>query len=346
MSSVFITQPGCVLKIEGGRLVVKTEDGAKHVILLHRIHEVVVSGHAVLTTGVIGALGKAGVDLIFLGYDGRFVGRMERPLAKNLFLRKAQYRLSDDDSWSLEIARQIVGRKCGHMLVFAQRLAREKAVEGSSERIAKFKGALRGVGSAHSIGSLRGLEGFCTRLYYAILAGGIDKTEWRFTDRSRRPPRDPANALLSYGYAVLANIVESEVLSAGLDPYCGTLHAETYGRPSLALDLMEEFRPVVVDPCVLKVLNLKMLSTAHFREHIEPDENVECDAAERTAGVWLTPEGVRIYLGVIQKRLREEMEHAEMRRRMTLREIIREHVRAYRSIVDGVRNSLPELGWR
>lgn len=337
MSTVFITQPGAQLKIESGRLVIKGDDGSKHVILLHRVDQVVVTGHATISAGVVEAMTKADVDLIFLSRGGKYLGRIERPLSKNIFLRKRQYAKCDDPLWCLEVAREIVRRKISVMRVFAGRIRRESGLSEDADISARMDSFLRSINLADNIDSLRGMEGVATKAYFSILSQGIDDEDLKFSQRTRRPPADPANALLSFGYVVLSNAVHSDILRHGLDPFCGVLHADSYGRPSLTLDLMEEFRTILIDPCVLKVFNLKMLKTSHFQEH-EEDSGIR--------GIWLTPDGIKIYLGAIQKRMQEEFFHKEFGRKMSFRKIITAHAGAFRDVIMGVRKVLPEMGWR
>ena len=183
--------------------------------------------------------------------------------------------------------------------------------------------SIQQVGSATNAESLRGIEGAGTAAYFGVL-GNFLPEELHFKGRNRRPPKDPANALLSFGYALLANSVEGAVYLAGLDPYLGFLHVVDYGRPSLALDLMEEFRPVLVDALVLDLAN-------HGRVRSE-------DFEERDGGVFLQGEGRKRLIEGYQRRLEERVAYpvsAERVERISYRRCLEYQVRRLARVVLG-----------
>ncbi len=259
-------------------------------------------GWAGATTPALLALLEAGVGLTFLNRQGQLRGRLSPPTGKNLPLRRCQYRQADDLAFGLRLSRDIVAGKLRNSRTMARRMLRSgtEPPAGQFERlVAALKAAdymaIAANGDAAALTArksyLMGLEGRGAKAYFSILRRALGE-RLVFAERSRRPPRDPVNALLSLGYSLLTNNIISALELVGLDPYCGFLHGlSAYGRPALALDLMEEFRPIVVDSVVLTVVNKRMLTSQDF----EP--------ARQGEGVYLTRRGLRIFLEQYTHRL-------------------------------------------
>ena len=208
-----------------------------------------------------------------------------------MLLRQKQFKRYEDDPFRLRVAQAVVEGKLRNMRTLLMRLARRRKVDVGAVAH-RLRRSIQQVGQATNAESLRGIEGAGTAAYFGAL-GSFFPEEFAFKGRNRRPPKDPANALLSFGYALLGNSVEGAIYTAGLDPYLGFLHVVDYGRPSLALDLMEEFRPVLVDALVLDLVN-------HNRVQSE-------DFEARDGGVFLQGEGRKRLIAAYQKRLEDRV---------------------------------------
>jgi CRISPR-associated protein Cas1 len=233
-----------------------------------------------VTAATLQALMDRQTPVCYLSQHGRYVGRMEPALSKNALLRSAQYRAAFDPGATLQLARQMVRGKLTNMRVLLQRANREVQASPVTRAVDQMKTTITALDSTGSLDQLRGLEGAGSAMYFGVFNHLIKASDISFVKRVRRPPTDPINALLSFGYALLANDIQSTVNAVGFDPYQGYLHVEHYGRPSLALDLMEEFRPVIVDSLVLTCVNKRIIGADDFAVELGQVHRLK-DAARR-----------------------------------------------------------------
>lgn len=247
MRIVHLSEPGGELRVDGERLVALRNGAVLATVRLPQMRTLVLHGAQHLSGPVIARLLARGVEVVFLTSDGRYRGRLETVPSSAALLRIDQARAAADGARRLELARAVVRNK----LESQRRVLRALRWEPP----AAWWQAVRLLGAASSVAELSGGEGWATRAYFGVLRGALpqvrDEPRWR---RRRRPAPDPVNALLSYGYTLLLARVHTAVLVAGLDPYLGMLHAPGRGRPSLVLDLMEEFRAPLVDFTVVRLL--------------------------------------------------------------------------------------------
>ena len=320
MATLYVTEQGARVEKEHLRLLVTREDEVLLAVPLARVSHVVLVGQVGITTPALLALLQAGVGLSLVSRAGRLVGRLEAPAGKNIALRHAQYRQAMDGARCLAVSRAIVAGKLANCRAIARRRARGWP-DGAAEQIGRINAALDRVESAPDLAALRGIEGEGTRSYFAVwrraLQPGVP-----FGKRSRRPPADPANALLSLGYTLLAANLMAACEVAGLDPYDGFYHADRYGRPALALDLMEEFRPVIVDSLVLNLVNREMLSAEDFEEGTD-------------GGVYLRQAGLRTFSRQYTSRLNAQVLHPETGRRLTYQKWFEVQAMAMRRVIEG-----------
>jgi CRISPR-associated protein Cas1 len=177
--------------------------------------------------------------------------------------------------------------------------------------------------TCQAVDEIRGVEGAGTKAYFAILRNAIFwQGEKVFEKRTRRPPKDPVNSLLSYGYALLTAAIFTACEVSGLDPYCGYLHSDAYGRPSLALDLMEEFRPLIVDSIVMRLVNHRMIGERHF-------QSTEAGAC------FLTKKGNRKFIEAFQQRLQTEIYHPMVGRNLSYQKCFEVQARMLRKVIEG-----------
>jgi CRISPR-associated protein Cas1 len=264
MSTLYVTQQDTVLRKTDERLKVTQQSTTLLDVPMLKVSEVVIFGRVTVTAATLQALLEHHIAVCYLSEHGRYVGRFEPGLSKNSLLRSAQYRSAFDTTATLAVARQMVRGKLANMRVLLQRSNRGVDDLAVARAVEQLKIHLSALDTCRSLDQLRGLEGAGSAVYFGVFDTLLKPSGMRFAKRVRRPPTDPVNSLLSFGYALLANDIQSAVNTVGFDPYQGYLHVEHYGRPSLALDLMEEFRPLIVDSVVLTCVNKRIIGPEDF----------------------------------------------------------------------------------
>jgi CRISPR-associated protein Cas1 len=262
----------------------------------------VVFGRVVVSPALLERCALDGRGLVWLDYRGRFVGRIEGPTRGNVLLRREQHLALTDGSRTLEIAKHVVAAKVQNSRHALLRGSRESSDPDEAQRITGAANHLAGtidrVPSATDLNELRGLEGDAARAYFGVfdLLVRVDRTSFPFDIRTRRPPRDRANSLLSFLYALVLAECSSALEGVGLDPQVGYLHALRPGRPALALDLLEELRPVIADRLALRLINRRQLQTSDFED-------------QPGGAVYLAEQGRRTVLRAFQERKMENIPH-------------------------------------
>lgn len=241
---------------DGGVLRVVERDERLKEARLREISQVSIYGGVQVTTSVIRELCSRGIPICYFSHGGWFYGITHGMFHKNVELRRRQYAASEDAEKSLALARRFVQAK----ILNSRTLLRRNHSSLQSEILEGFKGDLRRATKAESIATLLGAEGMAASRYFGQFSGllrpGSDTlAAFDFNKRNRRPPRDPVNALLSFAYALLTKDFTTTLFAVGFDPHLGFFHQPRYGRPALALDLMEEFRPLIADSVVLTLIN-------------------------------------------------------------------------------------------
>ncbi len=260
---VHVTTQGSRVIREGRHLLVKKEDATYHTLFPYKLEQLVLFGNVQLTPQALKLLLRENIDTVFMRLDGRYQGRLASVEQKNVFLRKRQFLLTDDAPFCLKTAKALIHGKVANMATVAQRIARTRNNQEASRLASTIKEADRMIETVETIATLRGVEGNATAQYFSAFRIGLDR-DYDFTRRVRRPPTDPVNSVLSLMYTFLINRVYAAVRLAGLDPYPGVLHALDYGRHSLPLDLVEEFRPIIADTLTLSLFNLGVLKKGDF----------------------------------------------------------------------------------
>lgn len=247
--TLYLTEQGSTLSRRGERLVVERDGETLADVPAAKVLRVFVFGNVSLTTPAIAYLLREGKEVAFLSSRGRYYGRLISAESKNPMLRRAQLRAADDPAACLDLSRRIVVGKLQNQRRILHRRPGGKASLAAEE----ITVLIRRSESTTDLAALRGMEGLAARAYFGAFGELLEGMP--FTGRRRRPPPDPVNSLLSLGYTLLTYEAFSAVASVGFDPYIGFFHADTYGRPSLALDIMEELRPAIVDSLVLGAVN-------------------------------------------------------------------------------------------
>ncbi len=272
LNTLYVTLPESYLRLDNDTLRVEVEQETRLRVPLHHLHAVVCFGHVNLSAPLMHRLADEAIALVLLDANGRFKARLEGGISGNVLLRQAHHRVVGDPSFTLSIARCIAAGKLKNQRQVLQRGARE-ARQGDDEaclnRAAQdLAASLRALPAAPSLDHVRGIEGEAARTYFEALTRLVRpdlRDVFAMNGRSRRPPRDRMNALLSFLYAMWMNDCRSACEAAGLDPQIGFLHAVRPGRAALALDLMEEFRPLA-DRLALTLINRGQLGPQDFSE--------------------------------------------------------------------------------
>lgn len=270
---VYITTQGSKIVKEGDRLLVKKDNDVFHTMFIHKVKQIIIFGNVTITSPARRAIFKENIDTVFLSKDGRYIGRYMLEESKNFFLRKKQFDLLDDKDFPLNMSRWIVKAKLMSMSNMLMRISRTKGKHQCKNSARDIKSLMEKIDSTDNIDSVRGYEGKGSSIYFSCLNEGFTE-DYGFRKRVRRPPTDPVNSVLSLLYTFLFNRVYSAVRAANLDPFVGNLHMPDYGRYALVMDLMEEFRVIVVDTLCLSLFNLGILKKDHFIQ-VRPDEDTE-----------------------------------------------------------------------
>jgi CRISPR-associated protein Cas1 len=303
LNTLYVMTPQSYVHLENGTVRIDVEREKRLQVPLHHLAGLVTFGNVMISPALIHRLSDEGKSLVLLDEHGRFKARLEGPVSGNILLRQAQHRAANDSKTTLELARACVAGKLKNSRAILQRGAREAANPDEAVELRRaadsLAASLRASAEANDLDELRGIEGEAARRYFAAL-NLIVKPQARQTftlnGRTRRPPLDRFNALLSFLYALLMNDCRSALEAVGLDPQLGYLHAVRPGRAALALDLQEEFRAVLADRLALTLINRGQLDADDFE-------------TREGGAVLLGDRGRRLVVTAWQERKKEEVTH-------------------------------------
>lgn len=306
---LYITTPEAFLSLDGETISVKVDDSKSLRLPLHNLQGIVCFNYPGVSPALMGACAERDISLTFLRPSGRFLARITGPTKGNLLLRKKQYELAEDEAARISIAASCLLGKIANSRKVIERALRDHAllVDAPALQAASefLKSTLSAVQEATNIDSLRGLEGNAAKQYYHVFGKLIlhQKEDFRFTDRNRRPPLDNMNALLSFFYSLLTYEVASALETVGLDPQVGFFHVDRPGRPSLALDLIEELRPVFSDRLALTLVNRKQINGKGFVKKESGGVLMDDDTRKKVITAW-------------QERKKDEIVHPYLKERI------------------------------
>ncbi len=272
LNTLYVTTQGAYLAREGETVVVRVERKEKLRIPIHTLDSIVCFGQVSCSPPLMGLCGERHVLISFMSERGRFLARVHGSTSGNVLLRRAQYRAADDPGHTASIARAAVGAKIANSRTVLLRALRDfpelpsaGSLRAAEEELARILGQLR---PEAPVDGVRGHEGEASRIYFGVFDHLVvgQKEEFAFHERSRRPPLDNVNALLSFLYTLLVHDMTSALEAVGLDPAVGFLHRDRPGRPSLALDLIEEFRPFLADRLALALINRQQVKGSGFEK--------------------------------------------------------------------------------
>ncbi len=319
------------MRKSGKRLLVEKMGKIIHWVHAFKVNQMVLMGNINLSPATINFLLQEGIDTVFMSMRGKYRGRLTSQFGKNIDLRRAQFQKMEDKQFKLEQAGKYITGKLNNCRTLLRSLNRQLKSEKVINALHQIRVLSKKIPDCVSTKSLMGIEGKAAAVYFGCFAELIKVKEISFNGRNRRPPRDPVNVLLSLGYTLLANAVQTQVNIVGLDPYLGCLHEPEYGRPSLVLDIIEEFRPVLVDALVLAVINKKIIKNLDF---YCPDENEPAafDFAEEFPAkddypIILTHQGMKKFLVQFESKLNQKIFYEPRGKRFTYRDILLEQAR-------------------
>jgi CRISPR-associated protein Cas1 len=348
---LYLTEQGAEVGIKRERLEIRKNKSILDSIRLHDLEQIILCGKIQVTTQALRALVAKGIDVCFLSKSGRFLGRVGRPLGKHIELRRCQFEQLAKPAYTLPFARACLEGKLHNQRTILLRYQRRLQNEQIADALAGIRFLIQKLPQAEDLDTLRGYEGRAAALYFGVYGKLFSAPNIHFSQRIRRPPPDPVNILLSFGYTLLGHLIQGFAEAASLDPYLGALHLPDYGRPSLALDLLEEWRPVIVDVTVLRTLNSRTLRDTDFLPassldaqklwqaleppipHAAPESEFEDDPLaddeeneEEKPRLLLAPDAVKRWFAAYERRLQDEAYYPPRDQRLSYRQIIREQI--------------------
>ncbi|MDR2212572.1 MAG: type I-C CRISPR-associated endonuclease Cas1c [Pseudomonadales bacterium] len=305
LNTLYVTTEGAWLYKDGANVVMEVDGEQRARLPVHMLESIVCFGRVTMSPPLMGYCAEQGIGICYLTPHGRFMARVEGPVSGNVLLRRAQYRCSDDPVRCAAIVRHTLAGKIHNQRVVLGRALRDHGDKLSPEQESSLAHAHKRLARISdkvmlepSVDVLRGLEGEAAQSYFNVFDQliRVSGSALRFQGRSRRPPLDAVNALLSFLYTLVTHDCRSALESVGLDPAVGFLHRDRPGRPSLALDLLEEFRPLLADRVALSLINLRQLDERDFQ-------------IMDSGAVLLREESRKTVLTAYQERKREELRH-------------------------------------
>ena len=300
MGTIYITEQGATVAKTDGRILIRKDDRILQDIPAIQVDQIVVFGNAHLTTPAVQFILESNIDVAYLSSRGRYRGRLQPEPSKDGALRQAQYKKSLDFAFCLALSKEIVRGKIHNALIFLQRQRGQN--DETRAAIETLQMTFHRSAAADTLEALRGFEGAASAAYYRGLRGLL-RRGWNFQARIQHPPPDPINALLSLGYTLLYNHVFAALNIVGLDPYVGFFHQTRHGHATLASDLMEEWRVIIVDSVVLSVVNRGELNPQDFRSS--------------EGQIRLTRAGLDRFLHRYDARIQSEVLHPQLHQRLT-----------------------------
>ncbi len=331
MAVLYVVEQGAILSKKGERLVIRKGNEVLEAVPIFALDQVVVFGNAQVSAPARNLLLDRGIDTVFLTPGGRFRGRLSSYSGGNIELRRAQFQRCAQDEFLVDLGRRIVVGKLTNARTLLQRYQRRLQCRQVEQALVRMRATLSRLDRAENLDQLRGCEGEGSAAYFGCFGELLANSDFFFKGRNRRPPRDPMNALLSFGYTSLLGTVLTAVQVVGLDPFLGALHAPARGRPSVALDLMEEFRSLLVDAVAIRAANRRQLRPEEFvyRPEVEPPEGLG-ELEELTPQdypVLLGRVSIKKWIALYEEQLQTRIHYERYGCRLTYQQVVTEQAR-------------------
>lgn len=309
LNTLYVMTEDCYLTLDGENIVIQNGEKTLGRFPLHTLENILCFTYKGASPALMGACAERKIGMSFFSPRGRFLARVSGKEYGNVLLRKEQYRISDQEDRSIAYARNMITGKVYNCRWSIERTLRDHGPRVDAQRLKKVSDILHDtlpkIDGACAMDELRGVEGKAAEQYFSVLNDMIlnQKEDFFFSTRNRRPPLDNTNAILSFSYTVLAGDCANALSSVGLDPYVGFMHGDRPGRTSLALDLMEELRPVLADRFVLTLINTKAIRAGHFEK-------------QKDNAVLLNEDGRKIFFNAWQNHKRESITHPYLKEKI------------------------------
>jgi CRISPR-associated protein Cas1 len=339
LNTLFVTTQGSYLSKEGDTVLVSQEREVKLRVPIHNLGSIVCFGNVLCSPFLLGMCGERNVTLSFLTENGRFLARVHGPVSGNVLLRREQYRKADDPAASAEVARSVITAKIANSRIVLQRALRDgpelAGCAPMKQALEDMQRYIKDLQEQTTVDQVRGVEGSAAAAYFGVFDHLIstNKEHFFFKERSRRPPLDNMNALLSFLYTLLVHDVQSALEGVGLDPAVGFLHRDRPGRPGLALDLMEELRAYLVDRLALSLVN---------RQQVKPQGFTQTESG----AVTMDDETRKAVLVAWQKRKQEEITHLFLQEKVPLGLLAHVQAQILARYLRGELEGYPPFLWR
>jgi CRISPR-associated protein Cas1 len=340
LNTLYVTTQGAYLTKEGETVQVRVEHETVLSLPIHTLDGIVCFGQVSMSPPLMGLCGERGVTVAFMNLNGRFLARVDGPVSGNVLLRRRQYRWADDEERSAGVARWVVAAKIANSRMVLQRALRDypdgegaERIDAAQRHLSHLLQHLKQPGP--DVDRIRGWEGEAANAYFGVFDHLItgDKESFAFTRRSRRPPLDPVNALISFLYTLLAHDVRSALEGVGLDPAVGYLHRDRPGRHGLALDLMEELRAYLADRLALSLINRRQVKAKGFQQ-------------SETGAVVMGSDTRKTVLVAYQERKRETITHPFLKERIEIGLLPHTQALLMARHIRGDLESYPPFVWR
>lgn len=309
LNTLYVMTEDCYLTLDGENIVIQNGEKTLGRFPLHTLENIICFTYKGASPALMGACAERKIGMSFFSPRGKFLARAVGKEYGNVLLRKEQYRISDDDARRIVYARNMIVGKIFNCRWSIERTLRDHAYRVNAEGLKEISNALYKtlpqIDEASNLEEFRGIEGKAAERYFSVFSEMIlnQKEDFAFNTRNRRPPLDNVNALLSFAYTVLAGDCANALSSVGLDPYVGFMHGDRPGRTSLALDLMEEFRPVLADRFILTLINTKAIQALHFER-------------QKDNAVLLNEEGRKVFFTAWQNHKKENITHPYLKEKI------------------------------
>jgi CRISPR-associated protein Cas1 len=298
MSYLYVYEHNTDICIKDNQIVAKKPDECKIIFPIERVEGIILFGKINVTAGVIIECLQRGIPLTWLSPTGSFFGRLESTQHVNIERQTKQFSLRKDGRSVINFSKQVIKAKIANQTVILRRYNRYKKYEIINTIINEMWMLIRKISQADTVEKILGYEGAASKKYFQCLSILADE-DFKFGGRNKRPPRDKFNSLLSFGYSLLLNIIHLSLVNKGLNPYAGLIHQDRQGHPALASDLIEEWRPVIVDSLVLSLVNGHIIKQEHFSD---PDEK---------GGIYLNHKGIKIFITEFEKKIRSDANYLD-----------------------------------
>lgn len=339
LNTLFVSTPGAYLHKEGETIAIKIGDEVKQNVPIHIIGGIVCFGQVSCSPYLMGFCAENNVAISFMTENGRFLAKVQGPVSGNVLLRREQYRRADDEKACCDIAKSVLTGKLANCRSILQRALRDHGEKIDKDSVCKVSEQLAAyldqIPRESSLETLRGIEGDAAHGYFSVFDHLIltQKSDFRFQGRNRRPPLDNVNCLLSFIYTLLVHDVRSALECTGLDPAVGFLHKDRPGRPSLALDMMEEFRPFIADRLALSLINLSQVRAKGFKQ-------------TESGAVLMDDDTRKGLLNTYQERKKEEITHPFLSEKMTVGLLFHTQALLMARYLRGDLDAYPPFIWR